>query len=31
VFYDPKGEGREGPIAERLKRFQQLRKAKQDE
>jgi len=31
VFYDPKGAGREGPIAERLKRFQQLRKAKQDE
>ena len=31
VFYDPKGEGREGPIAERLKRFQQLRKAKRDE
>lgn len=31
VFYDPKGAGREGPIAERLKRFQQLRKAKRDE
>ena len=31
VFYDPKGAGREGPIAERLKRLQQLRRAKQDE
>lgn len=31
VFYDPKGEGREGPIAEKLKRLQQLRKAKRDE
>lgn len=31
VFYDPKGEGREGPIAERLKRLQQLRRAKRDE
>ncbi len=31
VFYDPKGEGREGPIAERLKRLQQLRKMRADE
>ncbi|MEM5518224.1 replication-associated recombination protein A [Henriciella sp. AS95] len=27
-FYDPKGEGREGPIAERLKRWAELRKKK---
>jgi putative ATPase len=31
VFYDPKGEGREAPIAQRLQRLQQLRKAKRDE
>lgn len=31
VFYDPKGEGREGPIAERLKWFQKMRKANRDE
>jgi putative ATPase len=31
VFYDPKGEGREAPIAERLKRLEQLRKARGDE
>ena len=27
-FYQPKGEGREGPIAERLKRWAELRKAR---
>lgn len=25
VFYEPKGEGREGPIAEKLKRLAELR------
>ncbi|WP_300380991.1 replication-associated recombination protein A [Henriciella sp.] len=28
-FYQPKGEGREGPIAERLKRWAELRKSRQ--
>ena len=30
AFYSPKGEGREGPIAERLARLAQLRKARGD-
>lgn len=30
-FYAPKGEGREAPIAERLKRLAQLRKTRQDD
>ncbi len=31
AFYTPKGEGREAPIAERLKRLEQLRKARRDD
>jgi len=31
AFYSPKGEGREGPIAERLARLAQLRKARGDD
>lgn len=27
-FYQPKGQGREGPIAERLKRWAELRKSR---
>ncbi|MDP1554205.1 MAG: replication-associated recombination protein A, partial [Hyphomonas sp.] len=30
VFYDPKGEGREAAIAEKLKRLAELRKKRRD-